>query len=164
MDTKQHIFLTGATGFIGRYLLQEFLMQGHRVTALARAHSGMSGRERLQSALEFADLPHDATSRLSVVEGQLPDFCPDANERRQIRACDTVVHAAASLSFHKDANGEPFRTNLDGTQRLVEIAQQLEIRRWIQVSTAYVCGNAPGVVREEDLPHSTPRNSYESSK
>ena len=164
METRRHIFLTGSTGLIGRYLLRDFLIQGHRVTTLVRTHEQESSKERVEKALSFARLPREITENVRVLQGQLPDFQPDAIDRRLIKECDLVVHSAASLRFDKDSNGEPFRTNVEGTRNLVELVQRLGIRRWIQVSTAYVCGDTQKTVSEDHASLSNPRNSYEKSK
>jgi uncharacterized protein YbjT (DUF2867 family) len=40
MPSKRPIFLTGATGFLGRHLLRAFLARGHAVSVLVRgAHA-----------------------------------------------------------------------------------------------------------------------------
>lgn len=75
-----NILVTGATGFIGRYLVQTLLDQGHAVTALARD-------PELAQGLPWFDrvrfVPHDV--------GQ-----PLANPRSLLGLSDLVIHLAWS--------------------------------------------------------------------
>ena len=164
MDTKRHIFLTGATGLIGRYLLHGFLSQECAVTVLVRPNDRESGRERIEKVLDPFRLSSQLIDRLQVIEGELPDFQPDLADRKKIASCDRVVHSAASLSFHNDSRNEPWLTNVDGTESLLKIATSLGLRRWIHISTAYVCGLQQGNVFEEPQTNSEAQNHYEASK
>ena len=79
--------------------------------------------------------------------------------------CDSVLHAAGSMSFVADENGEPRRTNVDGLARLLEFCCHAGIRRFHHVSTAYLCGLRQGRVLETELDEGQPLgNVYEESK
>ncbi len=164
MHANRHIFLTGATGLIGQYLLRNFLLQGCSVTVLVRPKAKESGRDRIEKVLDHFQLSSQFKDCLNIVEGELPNFQPTVDDRKKIAACNMVVHSAASLSFHKDAQGEPWQTNVEGTESLLQIATSLGLKRWIQISTAYVCGRQQGVVLEEPQSKSEPQNHYEASK
>ena len=80
--------------------------------------------------------------------------------------CDEVIHNAAILQFHgADRNAEPWRTNLGGTQNVLQLCEEVCIKNLFYVSTAYVCGEQSETVLESDL-HSNQRfrNDYERSK
>ena len=80
--------------------------------------------------------------------------------------CRSILHNAASLTFHADSpDGEPWRSNLHGTQYLLEFARQTGIREFHHVSTAYVCGLRQDVVLENELDVGQKHgNDYEVSK
>jgi len=60
---------------------------------------------------------------------------------------------------------EPWRTNLGGTENVLEFAAATSIAHLHYVSTAYVCGVRDTVVMESELDvDQTFRNDYESSK
>ncbi|VAX42413.1 hypothetical protein MNBD_PLANCTO02-2152 [hydrothermal vent metagenome] len=164
MEANQHIFLTGATGLIGQYLLRNFLLCKCSVTVLVRPTEHDSGRDRIEKVFDHFQLSGQLKDNLHIIEGELPYCKPDTTDRKKIAACNIVVHSAASLSFHKDARGEPWETNVEGTESLLQIATSLGVKRWIQISTAYVCGRQQGVVLEEPQSKSEPQNHYEASK
>jgi len=55
MNKKQTIFLTGATGLLGSYLLKLFLENDHKVYVLARSKNGKSAKERVYDYVRFWD-------------------------------------------------------------------------------------------------------------
>jgi nucleoside-diphosphate-sugar epimerase len=121
------IAVTGATGFLGRYIVAHLAGQGHHLRAWSRPSSDRSGLELGPDALTW-------------VEGELGD--PEAS-RALVAGCDAVVHAAL---FHPGGGfmgGEgdlvPFvETNVVGTIRLIEEARRAGVARFVQISTCAV--------------------------
>jgi nucleoside-diphosphate-sugar epimerase len=161
MGAADYILLTGATGFLGRYILRELLNAGRRVAVLARPGLG-SAEERVRALLE----PRDALPVVLAGDLSVPDLGLDAGDRNWLaRHCGTVVHAAADVSLHPVAGRDPWTTNVDGTRRLLELCRALGVTEFHHVSTAFVCGDRPGPVREDDLDCGQRfRNDYERSK
>ena len=156
-------FLTGATGFIGHYLLGELLRRGDRCIVLLRQPLDGSLR-RLRGLLESIGI--DAADcvdreRLIPVEGDLADGWPDV----RCPAIATVVHVAASTRFHGDTDGEPYRTNVSGTRHLLEWAAARDVGDMHFVSSAYTCGRSETPVAER-FSERPPvfHNPYEESK
>ena len=55
--------------------------------------------------------------------------------------CHKIIHSAAILEFYgKDRTAEPWRTNLNGTENMINLCRDLEIHDIHYVSTAYVAG------------------------
>ena len=161
------VLLTGATGFVGHYVLAELLRAGQRCAVLLRGHKAHS-MARIRRLL--ADLQVDANGaagegRLFVLEGDLPDRLPVSVAARLGKVA-AVVHVAASIRFDADTTtGEPDRTNVEGTRRLLAWATQLGVREFHLVSTAYVCGIAGQPVAEAFSPRQPAfHNDYERSK
>jgi nucleoside-diphosphate-sugar epimerase len=165
-----HLFVTGVSGLLGGQLMARLLDQGRQLAVLVRPSSKASGRERIEAILAREE--ESCGRRLPrpvVIEGDLTSpSCglPDAEIKWVRRACDSILHNAASLEFiGEDREAEPWRTNVGGTRNLLDLAARAGISEFHHVSTAYVCGFAPGPVQEEPATASHGfRNDYEASK
>jgi long-chain acyl-CoA synthetase len=152
------VFLTGATGFVGKEILSRFLERDdRRVFALVRADNDDDAAGRLPE--------HD---RLTAVAGDIEQsglgLAPETRERVR-REVGTVVHCAASVSF--DLSLEESRSvNVEGTRRVLELARSCtRLERFTYVSTAYVAGEPGRLFREDELAVGQRfRNAYERSK
>jgi thioester reductase-like protein len=169
MDRRGGILLTGATGFLGRYLLRDLLATGTRVAVLVRPGRTQSAEERVREALEFAcETQGRRVPAPTLFVGDLrePKLGLSGMDRNRLaRNCGSVVHAAASLSFRRTADGEPHRTNTTASRRLFELCSEWEIRAVHHISTAFVCGDQAGPVLESDTDRGQQfHNDYERSK
>src|SRR5580704_6633861 len=108
-----YTLLTGATGFVGRYVLKDMLLAEMPVAVLVRGTKRETARQRLEGILAYWDgRLGRSLLRPVVLEGDvrhagcgLSAAALDWLKQR----CDTVVHSAASMKFHADeAEGEPF--------------------------------------------------------
>lgn len=162
--------MTGATGFVGRYLMRDLLLEGHRLAVIVRPSKSQSAQARVDAILNEAEehlgrlLP-----RPVVLEGNITsDGCglSDHDTDWLLRNCDRLLHNAAALRFHASNHAdEPFHTNLEGTRRVLELCRSAGIHELHAVSTAYVCGDRPGLVLEGELDVGQKfRNDYERSK
>lgn len=101
------ILITGASGFIGGFLVEEALRRGYEVWAGVRAGSS---RARLQDArIRFIDLPYDRPEALRTL---LADFA------RSEGGWDYVIHNAGLTKTLDKRNF--FRVNAEYTRRFVE--------------------------------------------
>lgn len=121
------IAVTGATGFLGRYLVAELAGQGHNCRCWYRMTSDRSG---------FL-VPQDA---ITWVPGDLDD--PESVQDL-LQDCDAVVHAALFRPSRRFMGGEgdilPFvEKNIVGTIRLIETARRAQLARFIFISTCAV--------------------------
>lgn len=65
----------------------------------------------------------------------------------------------------RNPEGEPWRTNVEGTKSLLSLCRDVGLSDWHHVSTTFVCGRRAGTIAEKDLDHGqTFHNSYEESK
>ncbi|MFQ5501062.1 MAG: SDR family oxidoreductase [Phycisphaerae bacterium] len=158
------LFLTGATGFLGHYLLAELLRRPNlRCRVLLRPPLADSTR-RLATLLDGLGVSlsaHIDSNRIIPVEGALPDGLSVDS----LIGVSMVIHSAGSTLFDSDSTGEPSHTNVAGTQALLASARAAGVTRFVQISTAYVCGDRVGVIPETVAADPPPfRNDYERSK
>jgi len=138
--------MTGATGLLGHFVLRELLIRGHRIVAVLRPPLAETTR-RLRAILDQlgTDLaPFLEAGQLVLVEGALPDHLPEPEWGRT----HAILSCAASLQLFSNGDGEPFLTNLAGTEALIEWAICHSVTRIHAVSTAYTCGWNIGVIPE----------------
>ena len=132
------ILVTGASGFIGSYIVQEGLDKGFEVWAGVR---GTSSRGYLQDErIKFAQLDLSNPDKLLQ---QLQQY----KEQMDGNGWDYVVHAAGAT---KCLNEEDFyRTNTDGTRNLIDALQTAGMtpKRFVFVSSLSIFG----AVREEAI-------------
>jgi thioester reductase-like protein len=162
-----YLLLTGATGLLGRYLLRDLLLADQPVAVVARRSATASARHRIDAVLRRWEASR-SLPRPVVLEGDItrPDLGLDAAALDWLREnCSGVVHSAATLTFHESAAGEPWRTNVQGTQHVLDVCRRTSLRKFFHVSTAYVCGLRSGRVCERDLDVGQQAgNDYERSK
>jgi long-chain acyl-CoA synthetase len=151
------VLLTGATGFVGREILDRLLSRGRRVYALVRAKDDDAAAGRL---------PRHA--RLTPVAGDIERPGLGLSRHRADALADevtTVVHCAASVSFGLSLR-DSRRVNVDGTRHVLELAERCSgLERMSYVSTAYVAGEPRRLFQEDQLDVGQSfRNPYERSK
>ena len=131
---KPEILVTGASGFIGARLVDRLLKDNIGVRCLVRKNS-MHGGKLLSRKVE-------------IIEGDLSD--------KEIvnKACEgvrVVIHAGATLS---NDWGEHQRTNIDGTENILDASVRNHVERFVFVSSLAVYDIASkktgDVVKEED--------------
>ncbi len=169
-----HVFLTGATGFLGAFLLAELLRRTEAaVYCLVRSPNAGKGKERIKETLEFYSLwNEDLTSRIVPVAGDLsePLFGLSSERFRELAGeIDTIYHSAASVNWvYPYSSLKP--TNVLGTREVLRLATRIAAKPVHFVSTLAVfplVGNSEaGVVREQDpLDHGgVLYNGYSQSK
>ncbi|HEV8062629.1 MAG TPA: SDR family oxidoreductase [Gemmataceae bacterium] len=169
MPGRQTIFLTGATGFLGQYLLCDLISSGRSVAVLVRDSRQNGGSERIGELLASwserlgRKLPHP-----TIIAGDLGQAglgLTEADRHWIGHECRAILHSAASVSFRESPGGEPWQTNVRGLQTLVDVCLGIGLTEWHHVSTAFVCGRRTGHIGEEELDAGQSfHNCYEESK
>jgi thioester reductase-like protein len=166
------LFLTGATGFIGSGLLQQWLDgTDARITALVRPKRGVEPGQRVRELLSqlYAESEIGALAeRVSVAEGDLTRDrfgLPDRDYERLTTQITNIVHCAAAVRFDLSLE-DARRSNCGGAQNALDLAAACrQLRRMDYVGTAYVAGTRRGLIREEELDlGQSHNNTYERSK
>ena len=145
---SQKIFVTGATGFVGRALIARLLADGRVACAAVRTSP--------------ADLP------VQVEPVVIGDIGRETDWTRALDGVDTVVHLAARVHMAGEdaARALPrFRAvNAEGSTVLARAARNAGVRRFVLVSTTTVYGDrSPGQPFDESSPPA-PASPYAQSK
>ncbi|MDM8563228.1 SDR family oxidoreductase [Candidatus Marithioploca araucensis] len=136
------IFLTGATGFLGAYLLDELL---HKTTAniycLVRCNHFDEGQQRLQSHLQFYSLWKETfSSRIIPVVGDLskPRFgLSEAQFSDLAGQIDIIYHNGAQVSFIRPYSALK-AINVLGTIEILRLAGLIQTKPVHFISTLAV--------------------------
>ena len=141
------VLLTGATGFLGRYLALEWLermdLVDGKVIALVRAKSDEDARTRLDKTFDSGDpklLAHYqelAADHLEVIAGDKGEANLGLDPQTWQRLADTVdlIVDPAALVNHVLPYSELFGPNALGTAELIKIALTTKIKPYTYVST-----------------------------
>jgi NAD(P)-dependent dehydrogenase (short-subunit alcohol dehydrogenase family) len=143
-ETEVNYFLTGATGFIGRNLVERLLQREGTIYALVRA--GSRGRlEELRTGWG-AD-----GARIVPVAGDLSQPGLGVSEEDMVTmrgGVDHFFHLAAIYDITADAEAQEI-ANVEGTRHAVELAGAIEAGCFHQVSSIAVAGLYQGKWRED---------------
>ena len=141
------MLLTGATGFLGRYLALEWLermdMVDGKVIALVRAKNDDDARARLDKTFDSGDpklLAHYRTlaaDHLEVIAGDKGEANLGLDQQTWQRLADTVdlIVDPAALVNHVLPYSELFGPNALGTAELIRIALTTKLKPFTYVST-----------------------------
>ena len=147
------VFVTGATGFVGRHLLSALIAQGIHgqpcdIYCLVRSQKG---------------LDQQLASRIHVLEGGLNEIDRYTDI---IQSCDYIFHLAAKANFN--AGGDYWQDNLEGTRHLLRAAQgSSHLQRFMFTSTIGAVDREPQDICESPLDENSkpnPLSPYGKSK
>jgi dTDP-glucose 4,6-dehydratase len=129
----QRLFITGGTGFVGRWLLESFLWANDRMQLGAEAVVLSRNPEKLARTS-----PHLLGERaLSFWSGDMSDFAFPPGDFSHVIHAATEDHAG-----HREAV-TVLERNLQGTRRALELARQRGARRFLFTSSGAVYGRQP---------------------
>ncbi len=136
----REVFLTGATGFIGRYLLHGLLQQNREliVHCLVRADSIEEGEMRLQTVLQKTDLWEEIDRhRIRVVIGDITKHHLGLTDEDFTDLCqrlDAVYHFAATLSLAATYK-QLRRNNVFSIRNIIELSLKTRFKHVFFAST-----------------------------
>jgi CDP-glucose 4,6-dehydratase len=153
LEPVTRVFLTGANGLIGSWLVKALVDRGDAVTVLERR-----GRARSPLSLE------GTRESVEVVAGEIGDAAALERALRDQQP-ELVFHLAGEAIVGEAARApaETFETNVRGTWNLLEACRVLEAPRVVAASSARVYGRSPVAVRTESSPLE-PADAYAASK
>ncbi len=116
------IFLTGGTGFIGRYTVELLTKNKHDLKLLVRKNSDISFLKKYN---------------LDIIEGNLTD---KQSLLDGMKDCDSVINIAGLYTFWEPDNKIYRETNVNGTRNVMESVLESGIKKVVHISTAGIYG------------------------
>jgi thioester reductase-like protein len=124
----QRILLTGATGFLGAFLLSELLQQTEaEIICLVRAESQMAGWQRLKTTLrEYGIWQADFSPRITVQMGDLaqPILGLSTGDFQTLAESIDVIYHNGAWVHHVSPYSLLQATNVLGTREVLRLACQ----------------------------------------
>jgi thioester reductase-like protein len=152
------ILLTGASGFLGAFLLRDLLLQTNaQVHCLVRCSDAQSGKQRVRQTLETYHVWEETfADRFAVIPGDLaqPQFnCGSDLYRLLVEEVQHIYHCAARVN-HQAPYEQLRADNVSGTRELLRLAGRGRRKAMHYVSTLGVFDLPPGdslaVISETD--------------
>lgn len=132
---QKKIFVTGGTGLVGSYLLRLLVAKGYKnIFALHRSTSDMS-------------LVADLKDKVNWVEGDVLDVM---TLEQVMQDASQVYHCAAIVSFDPKEYELMDQINIEGTANMVNLALQLEVDKFLHVSSIAAIGRNESLTKADE--------------
>jgi nucleoside-diphosphate-sugar epimerase len=150
MENSQRILVTGATGFIGSFLVKELIRRGHKVGIIKRSSS--------------------STWRINDIINQLFVFNVDLSDTQEVNIAlnafkpKVVFHLATYYAVEHNLPEIPemVKTNVLGTINLLEASKASSVKLFSNTSSCFVYKEKTVRLRETD--ELNPVNLYAATK
>ncbi len=150
------ILVTGGLGFIGSNFIRHILTAENNIQIVNIDLQTYAGNPS-----NLKDISGD--SRYSWIRADISD---PISVFRAMSGCDVVVHFAAESHVDRSISNPSLflKTNIIGTQVLLDAARNEKIKKFIHVSTDEVYGSIPGKRRATEKAGLFPNSPYAASK
>ena len=114
---SQHVFVTGAGGFLGKAICRLLRLANIKVTGFSRGY-----------------YPELSQMGVTMVQGDITDF---VRLKEAMQSCDLVFHVAAKAGVW-GSKDDYFKPNVQGAENIIRACQELAITRLVYTSTPSV--------------------------
>lgn len=118
------IFITGASGLLGSYLIRDLLKKQVHIIALYR-------KEKCNL------LTNEEVGKVEWVQGDILDVDVLL---QAMEGCSQVYHCAGLVSFNPSRANDLMKVNVEGTANMVNVALELGIEKFLHVSSVAAIG------------------------
>jgi dihydroflavonol-4-reductase len=130
------VLVTGATGFLGGWIVRRLINDGHDVRIIKRPKTPLDELEGL---------------KLDIAIGDVTDY---ASLKSACQGVDTVFHLAGLIAYTPEQRGAMERVNVGGTENVVKACIENNVRRMVHLSSVVAIGASfDGTPLNEDSPY-----------
>jgi len=141
------IFITGATGFIGKQLILAFSEKSHALRCLVRKTSDIDFLKKQRCELIFGDV------------SDMPSL------QKGMNGCDSVINLANVYSMWEPDPSIYYKVNVEGTRNVMTAALETGIKKIIHISSVVIFGKPDECpFSEECKPGSKKYSEYAKTK
>jgi len=143
------VLVTGASGFLGSYLVEKLVREGCRVSALLRKNSNRKYLNEIKG--------------VSLAYGNLLDM---PSLKKASEGMEVAIHCAALMSnYDWRSRSEFYRVNCTGAENMLQAAMASGVKHFVHISTVGVLGgNNSNRYLDEAAPYGERLSKYEWSK
>jgi nucleoside-diphosphate-sugar epimerase len=145
-----HVFVTGATGFIGFHTVLALLEAGHTVRL------GIRNVAKMKALYESRGIDITDYAAGEITDKEAIDAA--------LEGCDAVVHTAAMVSLDAGKAEQMYHTNVTGTRLVIGGAVEQGIRSIVHVSSAAAIYDRYATSLDESQPLAEQSSAYGRSK
>lgn len=127
------VFITGATGILGRIVALELLKRGKSVRASKRSASNL---EDVKNSYTF--YTENPETYFNAIEWVDVDFDDINAIQDALQGVEEVYHCAAKVSFDPKDNKEIYHTNIEVTKNLLYAIEGSNVKKFLHISTIAV--------------------------
>ena len=154
------VLVTGGAGFIGSHLTDRLVARGDEVVivdSLDPFYDPSVKRANIEPAVK--------SGRAQLIEADICDRAGVENRLGDVEL-DAIVHLAARAGVRPSLErpADYIRTNVEGTQSLLEFARARGIRPFVMGSSSSVYGDSTPVPFREDVSADAPISPYAATK
>ncbi len=155
----QHIIITGGAGFIGSSLADQLIAEGCQVTVIDNFDPFYDKEIKKRNIANL--LLHPKFKLLDIDISNIESL-----RNELVEEYDVIVHLAAKAGVHASIRTPVAcqQANVMGTQHMLEIAKEKNIKQFVFASSSSVYGMNPNVPWKESDKNMMPISPYASSK
>jgi len=158
------IILTGGSGTLGKYLMDELVKKDFKIILPLRSKSIQKTITRIKC---LAKGNAGIMNKFEILEADLLQFNFGLSNKKLIsltKNTEYILHAAASTRLNSSLD-QARENNVKTSRNIIKFAKNCtKLKRFGFISTAFVAGKRTGVILESELKRTAFINSYEQSK
>jgi len=131
------ILVTGATGLVGSHLLFQLVSEGKTVRTLIRDQGKIEHVRKIFGY--YSQEQNILIDKIDWVTGDVLDILSLENAFENIQV---VYHCAAVVSFNNSSKRELMQTNIEGTENVVNLCIEKQIKKLCYVSSIAAIGSS----------------------